>query len=119
MATAPMSSSAALAALGIAPSTSAGTTAGTTPTTTAAAAPAASSAATAQAAAGAQETFNAKAFVVPKHASTKVVLHGLARAMQDPTINASSAQTVYGLYQQIAEAEKAMTQAILDLMAAT
>lgn len=82
----------------------------------------AASGAAAQAAEGAQqaqpkaETFNAPMLDLPPDPSSQDVLTGLARAMADPSVNASSAQQLFSLYDQIMQAEKAMTQAIIDGM---
>lgn len=83
---------------------------------------AASSAGTQQAAAGAAqaqpkaEAFNAPALDLPDDPDTRDVLRGLTAAMADPTVNDTSAQRLYELHQQLLEAEKAMTQAVLDGM---
>ena len=121
MATAPMSTAQAYATLGITPGSSASSSG------SAAAAPQASTAtasttASQQATAGAQqvaEAFNGKAFVVTEKATTRDVLKGLVRTMEDPSINERSAQTVYELHQKLFAAEQAMIQTLLEVMAST
>lgn len=76
----------------------------------------------AQAAAGAQavgpkpEPFNARPLVLPEGATTRHVLDGLAGAMADPSVNRSTAQRLFEFHQQLLDAEKSMTQAVLEGM---
>lgn len=77
-------------------------------------------AATTQATAGAQaaqpssEPFNAPMLRLPESPTAADVLTGLAAAMADPTVNRTSAQQVYQLHEQLMNAERSMTQVVLD-----
>jgi hypothetical protein len=85
--------------------------------------PPAVTAATAQATAGAAqaqaaptEPFNAPMLDLPPNPSTQEVLAGLTRAMTDPTVNARTANELSGLHDRLMQAQKAMTQVIIDGM---
>ncbi|MCW2926097.1 MAG: hypothetical protein JWM86_65 [Thermoleophilia bacterium] len=62
------------------------------------------------------EPFNAPMLQLPSSPTTKDVLVGLQFAMADDTVNASSAQRLFELHEQLMAAEKAMAQAIIDGM---
>jgi hypothetical protein len=84
--------------------------------------PAAGEAAAEQAAAGAAQTqqkpeaFNAPPLDLPDNPTTLDVMAGLTKAMADPSVNASTAQQLFSLHEQLMQAEKAMMQVIVDGM---
>lgn len=90
-------------------------TASTQPATPAAAAQAAQGASAVQPAAQA-EVFNAPMLDLPSNPTTRDVLGGLTRAMGDPTVNDTTIQKLYGLHEQLLNAERGMIQAIIDGM---
>lgn len=62
------------------------------------------------------EAFNAPALDLPDNPTSRDVMAGLTKAMADPTVNASSAQQLFQLHEQLFQAEKAMMQVIVDGM---
>jgi hypothetical protein len=67
----------------------------------------------------AQEQFQAQLLRLPDEPSTGDVLTGLTAAMAKPGINQTTSKELYDFHQLLFETQKAMTQAMLDLMAAT
>lgn len=62
------------------------------------------------------EAFNAPSLDLPDNPTSRDVMAGLTKAMADPTVNASSAQQLFQLHEQLFQAEKAMMQVIVDGM---
>ncbi|MCB0879241.1 MAG: hypothetical protein KDC46_09715 [Thermoleophilia bacterium] len=89
------------------------------PQVTAATAQASSGAAQVQDAANAKpdaEPFNAPMLKLPLEPNTRDVMAALVGAMGDPTVNSSTANQLFQLHEQLMQAEKAMTQVIVDGM---
>lgn len=63
-----------------------------------------------------EEPFNAPMLDLPPGATTRETMAGLNKAMADPTVNASSVNKLYQLHEMLMQAEKAMTQVIVDGM---
>jgi hypothetical protein len=118
-----------LAAAGVTPASGAAAQPTTNQTTTAPAttgAVATGTAGAAQAQQGASqaqaqkaEPFQAPVLVLPDEPSTNDVLTGLTAAMADPNANKTTVDALNELHSRVFQAEQAMNQAILDLMAAT
>ena len=62
------------------------------------------------------EVFNAPMLDLPPGATTREVMAGLQKGMADPTVNGSSVNKLYELHEMLMQAEKAMTQVIVDGM---
>lgn len=61
-----------------------------------------------------EEPFNAPMLDIPPGATTVEVMAGIKKAMSDPTVNKTTAQQLFWLHDQLMQAEKAMTQVIID-----
>lgn len=62
------------------------------------------------------EVFNAPPLDIPPGASTLEVLSGLQKAMADPSVNATSRNALNQLHEMLMQAEKTMTQVVVDGM---